>query len=117
MVWVRSGGGLSAAERETDPIGTGGGEVAGSLTSPESVALLAGTGGLGELPGAAAMLPRLMSAGFGAQAVYQAAKTYPEIRSAILRGDISETERLLTHAVANVAMAALATQHAATGKG
>jgi hypothetical protein len=108
---------LSQTEQHAHPVITGIGQVAGGITSPESVALIAGTAGLGELPGAAAMLPRLMSAGFGAQAIYQAAKTYPEIKAAIARGDVSETERLLTHAVLNVGMAALATKHAATGKG
>src|SRR5579872_3079856 len=90
---------LTPQEQREHPIVTGLGEVAGGLTSPQSIALIAGTGGLGELPGAAAMLPRLISAGFGAQSIYQAAKTYPEIRDAIARGDVSETERLLTHAV------------------
>jgi hypothetical protein len=107
---------MTPAEQERHPFLTGGGELAGGLTSPGSVALIAGTAGLGELPGAAAMLPRLMSAGFGAQAIYSAAKTYPEIRAAIERGDVPEVERLLTHAVGNLAMAALATQHAATGE-
>jgi hypothetical protein len=107
---------MTPAEQQRHPILTGTGELAGGLTSPESVALLAGTAGLGELPGAAAMLPRLMSAGFGAQAIYSAAKTYPEIRDAIARNDAPETLRLLTHIVGNVAMAALATQHAATGE-
>jgi hypothetical protein len=108
---------LTPSEQRAHPIATGIGEVAGGLTSPQSIALLYGTAGLGELPGAAAMLPRLMAAGFGAQAIYGAAKTYPEIRTAIEHGDVAETERLLTHAVANLAMAAMATQHAATGKG
>jgi hypothetical protein len=63
------------------------------------------------------MLPRLLSAGFGAQSIYAAAKTYPEIRAAIKRGDLPETERLLTHAVLDIGMAALAAKHAATGKG
>jgi hypothetical protein len=108
---------LTPSEQRAHPIATGISEVAGGLTSPQSIALLYGTAGLGELPGAAAMLPRLMSAGFGAQAIYGAAKTYPEMRTAIEHGDVAETERLLTHAVANLAMAAMATQHAATGKG
>lgn len=108
---------LTPSEQRGHPIVTGIGEVAGGLTSPQSIALIAGTGGLGELPGAAAMLPRLISAGFGAQSIYQAAKTYPEIRDAIARGDVSETERLLTHAVLNLGMAALAGKHAATGEG
>jgi hypothetical protein len=108
---------LTPGEQRQHPILTGAAEVAGGLTSPESIALIAGTGGLGELPGAARIIPRLMSAGFGAQAIYQAAQTYPEIKAAIQRGDLPETERLLTHAVADIGMAALATRHAATGKG
>src|SRR5580658_7257300 len=108
---------MTPAEQQRHPILTGAGEIAGGLTSPESVALIAGTAGLGEIPGAAAMLPRLMSAGFGAQAIYSAAKTSPEIRAAIARNDAPETLRLLTHAVGNVAMAALATQHAVGGEG
>jgi len=108
---------MTPGEQQRHPILTGAGEVAGGLTSPESVALIAGTGGLGELPGAAAMLPRLLSAGFGSQAIYQAARTYPELKSAMARGDTSEVERLMTHAVLDVGMAALATRHAATGKG
>jgi hypothetical protein len=108
---------LTPSEQRAHPIATGIGEVAGGLTSPQSIALIAGTGGLGELPGAVALLPRLMSAGFGAQAIYGAAKTYPEIRAAIERGDVAETERLLTHAVLNLGMAAAAGQHAVTSKG
>ena len=63
------------------------------------------------------MLPRLLSAGFGAQSIYAARETYPEIRDAIKRGDVSETERLLTHAVLDLGMATLAARHAAMGKG
>jgi hypothetical protein len=108
---------LTPGEQRQHPILTGAAEVAGGLSSPESIALIAGTGGLGELPGAAAMLPRLLSAGFGAQAIYQAAQTYPEIKAAIKKGDLPETERLLTHAVLDISMAGLAARHAATGKG
>lgn len=106
---------MTPEEQRQHPVLTGLGEVAGGLTSPESVALLAGTGGLGELPGAAAMIPRLLSAGFGTQAIYQAAQKYPEIKAAIARGDTPETERLLTHAVLDVGMAALAARHASGG--
>ncbi len=105
------------SEQRAHPILTGVGEMAGGLTSPESVALLAGTGGLGELPGAAAMLPRLISAGFGAQAIYGGIQNVPAIRDAWNRGDVSEVERLLTHTVLNLAMGAAASQHAATGAG
>lgn len=108
---------MSQTEQRAHPIATGLGQVAGSLTSPGSIALIAGTAGLGEIPGAAAMLPRLISAGFGAQSIYSAYQNVPAIRAAWNRGDASEVERLLTHAVANLAMGALATQHAATGEG
>ena len=108
---------LTPSEQRAHPMLTGAGEFAGGLTSPGSVALLAGTGGLGELPGAAAMLPRLMSAGFGAQAIYSGIKNVPAIRDAWNRGDASEVERLLTHTVLNLGMGALAGQHAVTGAG
>lgn len=108
---------MSETEQKEHPILTGLGQVAGGMTSPESVMLIAGTAGLGELPGAARLLPRLMSAGFGAQSIYQAYKTVPAIRDAWNRGDVSEVERLLTHSVADLGMAALAAKHAATGKG
>ncbi|MGB8732247.1 MAG: GGDEF domain-containing protein, partial [Candidatus Sulfotelmatobacter sp.] len=108
---------LTPAEQQRHPMLTGAGEIVGGLTSPESVELLAATGGLGELPGAAAMLPRLMSAGFGAQAIYSGVKNIPAIRDAWDRGDVSEVERLLTHSVLNLAIGAAASQHAATGAG
>jgi hypothetical protein len=107
---------LTPSEQQRHPIVTGAGEFAGGLTSPASVGLIAGTGGLGELPGAAAMIPRLMSAGFGVQAITSAAKQYPEIRAAFARGDTSEAERLMTHAVLDLGAAALAARHATTGK-
>ena len=108
---------LTPAEQRAHPIATGLGEVAGGFTSPQSLAIIAGTGGLGELPGAAAMLPRLMSAGFGAQSIYAAYKNVPAIRDAWNRGDTAEVERLLTHSLADLGMAALASRHAATSKG
>lgn len=107
---------LTPSEQRQHPIATGLGEVAGNLTSPESVATIAGTAGLGSLPGAAALIPRLLSAGFGAQSIYAAARTYPEIRDAIGRGDTSEVERLLTHVVADIGVAALAGRHAVKGE-
>jgi hypothetical protein len=109
--------GLTPSEQQSHPILTGAAEFAGGLTSPESVALIAGSGGLGELPGAAAMIPRLMSAGFGIQAITQAAKQYPAIKAAFASGDTAEAERLMTHAVLDLGMAGLAATHAATGKG
>lgn len=41
---------MTPSEQRAHPIATGIGEVAGGLTSPQSIALLYGTAGLGELP-------------------------------------------------------------------
>jgi hypothetical protein len=108
---------MTGAEQERHPILTGVGEFAGGMTSPESVGMMAVTGGLGELPGAAAMIPRLVSAGFGTQAIYSAIRQTPEIRAAFQRGDTAAAERLITKAVLNVGVGALAAKHAATGSG
>jgi hypothetical protein len=107
---------MTPSQREAHPIATGISEFAGGMTSPTSVGLMAATGGLGELPGAASMLPRLMSAGFGIQSLRAAYQNIPAIREAWNRNDTSEVERLLTHTVLDVGAAALAGRHAATGK-
>jgi hypothetical protein len=108
---------LTPAEQERHPIVTGTGEFVGGLTSPESVGLIAGTGGLGELPGAAAVIPRLISAGFGAQSIYSAISQSPDIIDAFKRGDTSTAERLTTKALLNLGLGALAARHAAMGEG
>lgn len=108
---------MTPSEQQRHPILTGVGEVAGGLTTPENVAIIAATGGLGELPGAAAMIPRLVSAGFSLQSIYQAASMYPAIRDAFARGDTSEAKRLLTHAGLNLGIGALAGRHALKGRG
>jgi hypothetical protein len=108
---------MTPLEQQAHPIAMGVGEVAGSLTSPANVAIMAATGGLGVLSGpettaAKAVIPRLISAGFSAQQVIQAAQESPEVLAAIKRGDISEAERLTTHVVLSLAGAALGAQHA-----
>jgi hypothetical protein len=109
---------MSPAEQYRHPVLTATGEFAGGLTSPESVALIAGTGGLGEIGGAAGkIVPRLVSGGFALQQVYSAAKTYPEIRDAIKAGDYNRAEFLLTKAGLQTGLAALSAKHAVTGKG
>jgi hypothetical protein len=111
---------MSPAQQERHPILTATGETLGGFTSPESVALIAGTYGLGGLAGAASkaarVLPRLVSGGFALQQVYSAAKQYPEINAAIQAGDTNRAEYLLTKAGLQVGMAGLAATHAATGK-
>ncbi len=79
---------MTPAEQERHPVLTATGEVAGGLTSPGSVGLLAATGGLGQIGGAAAkILPRLISGGFAAQQIYSAAKKSPDIWNALKAGD------------------------------
>src|SRR6267378_3592095 len=109
---------MTPGEQARHPVLTATGEVAGGLTSPESVALLAGTGGLGEIGGAAGkIIPRLVSGGFSLQQVYSAARKSPEIYNALKAGDYNRAEYLLTHAVLELGMAAMGARHALGGKG
>jgi hypothetical protein len=108
---------MTPAGQQRHPIATGLGEVAGGMTSPQNVAMIAASGGMGSLPGAArAIIPRLVSAGFTAQMVKGAYDQYPQLKEALDRGDASEAERVFTHLVATGAMAALSGQHAAKGE-
>jgi hypothetical protein len=107
---------MTPSEQERHPVLTASGEFAGGMTSPENAAILAGTAGLGELPGAAQILPRLVSAGFSAQMIYQAAKRTPAIYDALKSGDYNRAEYLLTKAGLNLGMAGLSAKHAATGR-
>jgi hypothetical protein len=108
---------MTPAEQQRHPIATGLGEVAGGMTSPQNVAMMAASGGLGSLPGAArAIIPRLVSAGFTAQMLKGAYDEYPQFKEALDRGDASEAERIFTHLVATGAMAALSGQHAVKGE-
>ncbi len=107
---------LTTAERERHPIVTGTLEAAGSLTSPENVALIAGTAGFGGLPGAAGrILPRVVSGVFSATMIKGAYDVIPEVREAAERGDEAEVKRLLTHLVLDTGMAYLAGKHALKG--
>jgi len=88
------------------------------MTSPENTALLVGTAGLGEIPGAAgAIIPRLVSAGFSAQTLYSAAKQSRPLADAIQAGDYSKAKYLLTSMGLNVGAAALGARHAVFGEG
>ena len=109
---------MTETEQKKHPIVSGVGEIAGSLTSPGSVATIAATGGLGEIGGAAGkIVPRLISAGFSAQTLYGAARQVPEVRDALKTGDYSTAENLLTKIILEGGLAALGVRHAATGKG
>jgi hypothetical protein len=105
---------MTPRERKENPEIAGLGEVAGSLTTPTNIALLAGTAGLGGLAGTAGRLaPRLVSGVFTAQMLKGAYDEFPEFRDAMDRGDEAEARRILTHIVASGAMAYLGGRHAA----
>jgi hypothetical protein len=107
---------MTPVEQAKHPVLTGAGQVVGSLTSPQNAAIIAGTGGLGELPGAAGVvIPRLISAGFGVQSIVAAYNKSKEAREAFARGDTSEGQRLLTQAIITGGVAVVAGTHAAFG--
>jgi hypothetical protein len=109
---------LTPGEQQRHPVVTATGEVAGGFTSPESAALIAGTGGLGEIGGAAGkIVPRLVSGGFALQQLLSAANQVPEIKDALRAGDYNRAEYLLTKVGLQTGIAALGAKHAATGKG
>jgi GNAT superfamily N-acetyltransferase len=101
---------MTASEQKNHPMATAIGQASGSMTTPESLAIMA------MLPVAGPMAVRLASAGFGAQALKAAYDTYPEIKAAFDRGDESEVERLVTHATLDLGMAAMTAKHVASGE-
>lgn len=91
---------MTPLEQDKHPILRASGEFAGSLTSGGNVALIAGTGGLGEIPGVAGKLvPRLFSAGFSAQMIKGAYDQYKPFKDAMDAGDADGALYHLTHGV------------------
>lgn len=107
---------MTESEKKAHPIATGVAEVAGSLTSPGNVAMMAGTGGFGELPGVAGKLvPKLISLGFSMQSLKGAYDQIPAFKKAMDAGDESEAERIFTHIVLDTAVGVAAGKHATEG--
>ena len=107
---------MTSQEKQNNPVLTGVAEAAGGLTTPGSVATIAGTAGFGELSAAGrTILPRLLSAGFSAQALKGAYDQVPAYRAAMDAGDEAEAHRILTHIVIDGGLGILAGRHAATG--
>ena len=87
--------------------------MASGMTSPAMLGTVAATGGLGAMEGVAGpVVARLANLGFSAQGVYQAYKSYPEIKKALQDGDAEEAARLITANAANLGMAGMAGVHA-----
>jgi hypothetical protein len=108
-------------DKDKHPIGKALAEVGQGLTSPENLAIMYGTGGLGlvgktpQALKALGVMNKLISAGFAYQALqgaYQHSKAFMDAMNA---GDANEAEYQLTHALASGTMAVQAGSHAAEG--
>src|SRR6185312_5000540 len=64
---------------------------------------------------AAAILPRLVSAGFSAATIKDLSEKYPQISDAIKKGDYKTAESLAGKSVLEAGMAFLAGKHAVVG--
>lgn len=108
---------MTPAEQRAHPIATAAGDVAGGMASGGNVALVAATGGFGELGATAKTLSRLVSAGFSISQLWEAAKSAPDIAQAIRDGDVPRAQYLLAKAGFEAVLAYGGAKHAATGKG
>ena len=100
---------MTEDEQHQHPILTGLGQLSEGLTTPENLAILAGTMGFGELPaGARAAL----STYFAAQTAKGAVDSYTQGWKAYKRGDNQEAQRLWTLAAGNALFAGTAGAHA-----
>jgi hypothetical protein len=108
---------MTGTEQRAHPIATATGDVAGSLASGGNAAILAATGGFGELGVAGKTLGRLVSAGFSITQLWDPAKTSPDVLNAIQAGDIPRAQYLLTKMGLQTGLAYVGAKHAATGKG
>jgi len=107
---------LTPAQRRAHPAFTGALEAAGEMTSPGNVAGMAATAGLGEGPEAAEAISKLVSLGFSASLASSVVHRYPDLKTAIDKGDTAEATRLLTHMGLDTLMAIQAGSHALSGR-
>ena len=90
-------------------------ETASSFTSPNNIAIMVGSGGMGliKTPAAAALAGRLISGGFAAQSLAGAYQHSVAFKEAFDKGDVNEAMYQLTHAVLGGAVTGMAGAHAA----
>ena len=104
---------------EALPSGTGHGAVRGTvqfasgLTSPENLMIMAATSGLGALEGALGKtaISKLVSLGFSAQMLRDAATMTPKFMEAVKAGDWPRAREIAARAVLATGMAAMAAHH------
>jgi hypothetical protein len=100
---------MTESEQQRHPVLTGAGEFAGSMTTPENLAILGLTGAAGEFAGPGAVVAkRMLAAGFSMPMLIGAAKMAPDVSAAFKRGDTATAKRLLTHMVLGASLAGLA---------
>jgi len=85
----------------------------GALTTPDNLAIIGTTQGLGLLGEAAPTVSRLIAAGFSYQMLKGAVDQYPQLKDSINKGDYGTAAETLTKMAGSTAMAALGVRHAA----
>lgn len=108
---------LTATEKSASPTLTNVYRFSSGMVSPGNMLVLLGTGGLGELEvgGTAVgkLLPRLVSAGFGAQMLKGITDSWPRIQQAYKDNDGEALNYYVTNSALSAVMATLAGRHAA----
>lgn len=86
--------------------------LAGSLSSPENLAIMYASGGLGKMPGPAGeIIGKAVSAGWSFLQIHQALQTSPEFLDAVARGDELEARNALSKMVLSAAVAIPGIEH------
>jgi hypothetical protein len=95
----------------------GAAEFAGGLTTPESLLLMAGSGGLGTLGKqlGTGLVSRLISAGFSADMLHSAYQQIPALRDSWNQQDWPQVRQQLVKLTLGTGMAALGVRHALKG--
>lgn len=117
---------LTPQQQREHPVLTGTLEAAGGMTSPGNIAGVAATAGLGEVPEAAALIPKIVSGLFAGQMAAGVVEQYPDLKSAMDKAQnaktpeeradaYAETQRVLTHMSIDSLMALQAGHHAVSG--
>ena len=111
--------GKSTVGKAARGVVTGAQDFATSLTTPENLLLLAGTGGVGAIAkklGQTAV-SRALSAAFGVDMVTKALEQSSEFASAVASGDTERAANILTQIAGGAGMGVLAVKHGAQGTG
>lgn len=105
---------MTPEERKQNPEISNALEFAGSLASPENIAILVGSGGLGQFPGPAGkLIAKALSTGWSISQIYSALQNSPEFLDALSRGDELAARNAISKAVLSGAAAIPGVMHIA----